>query len=247
MVRPKFCLPALVVLTMTAAAAPEADPFAARRAALVDGIAREDRALAAAQGRDPIRAEVLDALRRTPRHLFVPRALRDQAYGDHPLSIGHGQTISQPYVVALMTDLLRVGPGDTVLEVGTGSGYQAAVLAELGVVVQTIEIVAPLARRARADLAAAGYADRVTVHVGDGYAGLPDLAPFDGIIVTAAPDHVPPPLIAQLRPGGRLVVPVGPQGRNQKLVVVAKDQAGEVRTTEILPVRFVPLTGDHQE
>lgn len=244
MLRRTFFLPALAVLTMTAAAASDPDPFAARRDALVDGIARHDRMFAAARGRDPMRAEVLAALRRTPRHRFVPREMQGQAYADRPLPIGHGQTISQPYVVALMTDLLRVGPGDTVLEVGTGSGYQAAVLAELGVIVHSIEIVAPLARRARADLADAGYADRVTVHIGDGYAGLPDLAPFDGILVTAAPDHVPQPLLDQLRRGARLVIPVGPQGRDQQLLVVHKDAAGELHTTEVIPVRFVPLTGD---
>ncbi len=215
---------------------------AADRRAMVEVIARHDRFDAARAGRPELSPAVLAAMTRTPRHLFVPADLQFEAYADRPLPIGHGQTISQPYIVALMTGLLAVSPGDTVLEVGTGSGYQAAVLAEMGVTVHSIEIVVPLARRARRDLAAAGYADRVTVHEGDGYAGLPDLAPFAGVIVTAAPDHVPPPLIEQLKPGGRLVIPVGPAGHDQELLVVVKGKDGVVRSERVLGVRFVPLT-----
>ena len=193
-------------------------------------------------GRSALSPAVLAALDRAPRHLFVPADLQTVAYANNPLPIGHDQTISQPYIVALMTELLETAPGDTVLEVGTGSGYQAAVLAELGVVVHSIEIVPALARRARRDLAAAGYAGSVTVHEGDGYAGLPDLAPFDGVIVTAAPDHVPGPLLEQLAPGGRLVIPVGSAGGHQELLVLTKSADGAVHRERVTGVRFVPLT-----
>lgn len=220
---------------------PPADRSADRRA-MVEEIARYDRF--AGLGRPMLSSAVLEALGRTPRHLFVPADLQSAAYANRPLPIGHGQTISQPYIVALMTELLETSPGDRVLEVGTGSGYQAAVLAEMGVTVHSIEIVVPLARRARRDLAAAGYADRVTVYEGDGYAGLPDLAPFDGVIVTAAPDHVPGPLIEQLKPGGRLVIPVGLAGHNQELMLVVKGEDGVVRSERVVGVRFVPLTRD---
>ena len=214
----------------------------ADRRAMVEEIARYDRF--AGLGRPMLSSAVLEALGRTPRHLFVPADLQSAAYANRPLPIGYGQTISQPYIVALMTELLETSPGDRVLEVGTGSGYQAAVLAEMGVTVHSIEIVVPLARRARRDLAAAGYADRVTVYEGDGYAGLPDLAPFDGVIVTAAPDHVPGPLIEQLKPSGRLVIPVGPAGHDQELMLVVKGEDGVVRSERVVGVRFVPLTRD---
>jgi protein-L-isoaspartate(D-aspartate) O-methyltransferase len=220
------------------------DSRAADRRAMVEEIVRYDRLASAQMGRPALSPAVLGALGRAPRHLFVPADLQTVAYANNPLPIGHGQTISQPYIVALMTGLLETSPGDTVLEVGTGSGYQAAVLAEMGVVVHSIEIVPALARRARRDLAVAGYADRVTVHEGDGYAGLPDLAPFDGVIVTAAPDHVPAPLLAQLAPGGRLVIPVGASGGHQDLLVVTRDEDGAVRRERVTGVRFVPLTRD---
>ena len=181
------------------------------------------------------------ALLNVPRERFVPQSLADMAYENHPLPIGEGQTISQPFIVALMTELLQLAPGAKVLEVGTGSGYQAAVLAELGAKVYSIEIVAPLATRARADLDAAGYGAVVT-RIGDGYKGWPDEAPFDGIVVTAAPDHVPPALIEQLKPGARLVIPVGPHWLSQELRVIRKDADGRTVTQRTLPVRFVPLT-----
>ncbi len=186
---------------------------------------------------------VLDAMAAVPRHEFVPPELRSRAYENNPLPIGHGQTISQPSIVALMTELLCVAPGDTVLEIGTGSGYQAAVLAHLGAVVHSIEIVPELADAAAKRLARLGY-HRVTVHVGDGYEGLPDLAPFPAILVTAAPPEVPRTLVAQLAPGGRLVVPVGPQHGAQQLMVIAKDAAGATTSRRVLPVRFVPLVHD---
>jgi protein-L-isoaspartate(D-aspartate) O-methyltransferase len=204
-------------------------------------IDRHARACRAVLGRDRIDPAVLAAIRRVPRERFVPEDSRAFAHGDHPLSIGHGQTISQPFIVALMTDLLNVAPGQHVLEVGTGCGYQAAVLAELGAAVETIEIVPELALTARQTLAALGQ-ERVTVHVGDGHGGLPERAPFDRIIVTAAPPEVPGALLEQLAPGGRLVIPVG-SWHAQELLVIEKGDEGRLRERRVLPVAFVPLTG----
>lgn len=184
--------------------------------------------------------EVRRAMRGVPRHHFVPRRLRDRAYVNRPLPIGHGQTISQPIVVARMTRLLRPDTDDVVLEVGTGSGYQAAVLAELVKTVHTIEIIPELARRAEGVLDALGYGNVVT-RVGDGYYGWEKHAPFDGIVVTAAPSHIPPPLIEQLRPGGRLVIPVGPPYGIQRLMLVVKREDGTLRQRSLGRVRFVPF------
>lgn len=186
---------------------------------------------------------VLAAMKAVPRHQFVPDDQRSRAYGDHPLPIGYNQTISQPYIVALMTSLLAPEPTDTVLEIGTGSGYQAAVLAEVVSRVYTIEIVEPLCARARETLEAGGY-DNVEVRCGDGYGGWPEHAPFDGVILTAAPDTVPRPLLDQLAEGGRLVVPEGRY--NQELVVYEKS-GGEIKRREVLAVRFVPMTGRAEE
>jgi protein-L-isoaspartate(D-aspartate) O-methyltransferase len=185
-------------------------------------------------------ARVLAAMRKVPRHLFVPEEVREHAYENRPLPIGEDQTISQPFVVALMTQLLELAPDSRVLEVGTGSGYQAAILAELAGEVYTIEIVEPLARRADATLRRLGY-DKVRVRTGDGYRGWPEAAPFQGIIVTCAPDHVPQPLQEQLAEGGRLVIPVGARG-DQELVVIGKEDGKLVRR-DVIPVRFVPMTG----
>jgi protein-L-isoaspartate(D-aspartate) O-methyltransferase len=187
--------------------------------------------------------EVLEAVSAVPRHRFVPESLRESAYEDRPLPIGHGQTISQPYIVALMTELADVTAGDTVLEVGTGSGYQAAVLAQMGVKVSSIEINEPLADQARAALEAAGDADRVEVRTGDGYAGWPEHAPFDAVIVTAAPPAIPEPLKQQLRVGGRLVIPVGQNF--QRLLRITRSETG-FEEENVLPVRFVPMTGRAQ-
>jgi protein-L-isoaspartate(D-aspartate) O-methyltransferase len=184
---------------------------------------------------------ILDALRLVPRHEFVPEGLRGESYADLPLPIGCGQTISQPFIVALMTHLLDLAPDSVVLEVGTGSGYQAAVLAQLVRQVHTIEIIPALAASAAHRLSSLGYAN-VSVRQGDGYDGLEEAAPFDGIIVTAAPGHIPPPLFQQLKPGGRMVIPVGPRFWRQHLMVVERDPEGQVRTRELIPVRFVPLT-----
>jgi protein-L-isoaspartate(D-aspartate) O-methyltransferase len=200
--------------------------------------------LAASAGPASIRSidrKVLGAMRKVPRHLLVPEEVRAEAYQNTPLPIGYEQTISQPYIVALMTDLLDVRPEHVVLEVGTGSGYQAAVLGELVAQVYTIEIVEALAERATRQLAELGYRN-VTVRAGDGYAGWPEHAPFDRIIVTAGATHVPQPLIDQLKPGGRMVIPVGRAWNRLDLTVVEKTKAGKLRTQRILPVAFVPLT-----
>lgn len=187
---------------------------------------------------------VFESMRRVPRHLFVDESLMNDAYSDRPLPIGYGQTISQPYIVALMTELLQVDSGDVVLEVGTGSGYQAAVLAEIVSKVYTIEIIEALGKRAERRLENLGYKN-IKVKIDDGYYGWPDYAPFDAIIVTAAAGHIPPPLIKQLKPGGRMAIPVGSIFFVQNLVLVKKNMKGEITTKNILPVRFVPLVGGH--
>ena len=187
---------------------------------------------------------VLGAMLTVPRHLFVPETHRDRAYGDHPLPIGHGQTISQPYIVAFMTELLEIEPGDRVLEVGTGSGYQAAVASMLADSVFTVEIVPELAAEAESRLERLGYRD-VDVRSGDGYFGWEEHAPYDAIFVTAAAGHVPPPLVQQLVPGGRMAIPVGGPFQLQNLVLVEKAADGTVTTRSVLPVQFVPLTGGH--
>lgn len=191
-------------------------------------------------GQDAFSERVMTALAQVPRHYFVPPELQDAAYDNGPLPIGHGQTISQPYIVALMTDLLRPRPDDVVLEVGTGSGYQTAVLARLVRQVYSLEVVAALAAAAGARLQQLGCSN-VEVHHSDGYAGWPEHAPYDGIIVTAAAPYVPAALIAQLKPGARLVIPVGDTGGPQELLVVEKDAAGAITQRAVLPVAFVPL------
>ncbi|MDX1642738.1 MAG: protein-L-isoaspartate(D-aspartate) O-methyltransferase [Thermoanaerobaculia bacterium] len=195
-------------------------------------------------GREALDPAVVEALGTVPRHRFVPEDQRRWAYDNRPLPIGHGQTISQPYIVALMTDLLDLEPDDRVLEIGTGSGYQAAILAEIVDEVYTIEVVEPLHERSSALLAELEY-DHVETRLGDGYYGWPEVAPFDAIIVTAAASHVPPPLIEQLASPGRMMIPVGSRFMVQQLVLVTKSAAGEISLEQILPVRFVPLTGDH--
>jgi protein-L-isoaspartate(D-aspartate) O-methyltransferase len=184
---------------------------------------------------------VLDAMQAVPRHKFVPPELIDQAYADHPLPIGYGQTISQPYIVALMTEKLNIGPGDRVLEIGTGSGYQAAVLAEITDQVYSIEIIPQLAEQASRTLQETGYATVQTLNA-DGYYGWEAHAPYDAIIVTAAPDHVPRPLIQQLKDGGRLVIPIGPPGGYQTLWQITR-HGDQLETKNLGGVRFVPFTG----
>jgi protein-L-isoaspartate(D-aspartate) O-methyltransferase len=225
----------LVTLGLVAPAAcqrePRADAWREAQARLVD------QRLVPAGIRD---SATLAAMRSVPRHEFVPKDQRAQAYEDIPLPIGHGQTISQPAVVALMTELIQPRAGKKVLEVGTGSGYQAAVLAQAGCRVWTIEIFQALAKQARDRLARLGYSN-VTVRHGDGYAGWPEEAPFDAIMVTAAAESVPPALVDQLARGGRLVMPVGDQLSHQDLLLLEKDSAGRVTSRQVLPVRFVPF------
>lgn len=215
------------------------DPYAQSRARMV-----ESQLQRAIFGRKPITdPAVLEAMRKVPRHEFVPEEVRLNAYDDTPLPIGEGQTISQPYIVANMTEAINPKSGDKILEIGTGSGYQAAILAEIVDEVYTIEIVKPLGKRAAKALSKLGY-DNIHTRIGDGYQGWPDAAPFDAIIVTAAPDHVPQPLIDQLKPGGRMVIPVGPRGRTQALTLLTKQDDGTIKKEVLEPVRFVPLTRD---
>jgi protein-L-isoaspartate(D-aspartate) O-methyltransferase len=222
---------AVVVLSVLGCGSPQpAQDFDGQRRAMVEQQLR---------ARDITSARVLDAMRKVPRHLFIPEERRRDAYGDFPVPIGHGQTISQPYIVAFMTQALDVQPTDRVLEIGTGSGYQAAVLAELVAEVYTIEIVEPLAARARETLASLGYRN-VRVRAGNGYLGWPEQAPFDRVIVTAAPEEVPPALVEQLKEGGVLAIPVGDIW--QELRILRKTAEG-METLETLPVRFVPMTG----
>lgn len=213
------------------------------RAELVERVRLELELTRRETGNEAVDPKVLAAMAAVPRHLFVPEPLRDFAYQNRPLPIGYGQTISQPYVVALMTDLLDVEAGDRVLEVGTGSAYQAAVLAELVEEVYTVEIIPELAAQAADRLGELGY-DTVRARHADGYHGWPEHAPFDAIIVTAASSHVPPPLIEQLAPGGRMVIPVGGPFATQQLMLVTKTADGAIRTRQVLPVAFVPLTRD---
>ena len=228
----------LPVLMMTDAAAQ--DDYAARRKAMVEVIAEIARDTGVESGRPRFAKAVMAAMEKVPRHRFVPALETAFAYSDRPLPIGHGQTISQPFIVALMTDLLDLKPNYRVLEIGTGCGYQAAVLAEIAREVYTIEIVEPLAQEAAARLAALGYRN-VSARAGDGYRGWPEHAPFDAIVVTAAAPSVPPALVDQLKPGGRLVIPVGAQWEPQQLLIIDKDAMGATSTRRILGVRFVPL------
>lgn len=222
----------------------EGPPPAERRAAMIREIEADVRATRRETGRAELDRRVIDALAKVPRHEFVPDTLRERAYENRPLPIGHAQTISQPFVVALMTDLLALGDGAVVLDVGTGSGYQAAVLAEVAAKVYSIEIIPELGEEARRRLRELGY-DNVEVRIGDGYYGWPEAAPFDGILVAAAIDEVPGPLVDQLKTGGRIVLPQGNPSRSQDLVVLEKTESGRLDRRSVIPVRFVPLTGEH--
>ena len=222
------------------------DRYAAQRDAMLEEIARTTRETRNETGRAALSPRVMEALKRVPRQKLVPPGEESNAYRNRPLAIGLGQTISQPFIVGLMTDLMDVKPGDKVLEVGTGSGYQAAVLAELGAKVYSIEILEPLGREAAARLAALGYRS-VATRIGDGYRGWPEEAPFDSIIVTAAPREVPDALVAQLKPGGKLVIPLGQSGGAQTLYLMEKHADGRLTRREILAVRFVPLTGEAEK
>ena len=235
--------PLLIVLLLFSPADVDAASYAKERAALVEEVriwGKRD----PPPGRRSFDEKVLSALNEVRRHEFVPRNARDEAYANHPLPIGHGQTISQPYIVALMTDLVEPKEDDVVLEIGTGSGYQAAVLAKLVKKVYSIEIIEPLAKSVSERLDRLGYGN-VETRLGDGYYGWEEHAPFDAIVVTAAASHVPPPLIQQLKPGGRMVIPVGGRFMLQYLLLIEKNNDGEIITRQITAVRFVPLTGRH--
>jgi protein-L-isoaspartate(D-aspartate) O-methyltransferase len=235
-----FLIAATSLLLVTPAAA-ERD-FAADRERMVETIVALARSPTVLRDSDGLDASILGAMREVPRHELVPEDVRPAAYANRPLPIGYGQTISQPFIVALMTDLARPDKDDVVLEIGTGSGYQAAVLSRLVDRVYSIEIVEPLVRKAKERLHSLGY-NNITVRQGDGYHGWPEHAPFDAILVTAAASHIPPPLVGQLKPGGRMVIPVGPAFMAQNLMLVEKDPNGRVQTRVLLPVSFVPLTG----
>jgi len=214
--------------------------FEAERQQMVADIVAHTVFVTGRLGKASLDRRVLDVMGRVPRHAFVPASLLPVAYGDMPLPVGHGKTVSQPFIVALMTDLLELQPEHEVLEIGTGVGYQTAVLAALVRHVYSIELIEPLATRARRQLAAMGLAGKVDIRVGDGHLGWPEHAPFARIIVTAAPEHVPRALIDQLAPGGRIVIPAGPYGA-QQLVVLTKDAAGHVAEREVLQVSFSAL------
>jgi protein-L-isoaspartate(D-aspartate) O-methyltransferase len=234
-------LAAALAAPLGAACAAEQDSYAAARQRMLAEVEADMRATARSTGRNRLDPRVAAAIGKVPRHRFVPAQLADRAYENRPLPIGHQQTISQPFIVALMTDLVDPKPADRVLEIGTGSGYQAAVLAELVARVYTIEIVQPLGEQAAALLKSLGYRN-VETRIGDGYLGWPEAAPFDAIVVTAAPDHMPQPLVEQLAPNGRLIAPVGSRYGIQLLQLLRKDAQGRAVTRSVLEVRFVPLT-----
>ncbi len=220
------------------------DPYAPRREGLIRAIEVDVQETSDRIGRKTLAPIVMEAMQRVPRHEFVPEGQKPYAYENRPLPIGYGQTISQPYIVAVMTDLADATDGKSILEVGTGSGYQAAILAACGARVYTIEIIPELAQQARDRLGRLGY-DTVEVRAGDGYYGWPEQAPFDAILVTAASTQIPPPLIKQLKPTGKMIIPIGSAFMTQQLMLVEKTQDGRVRTRQLLPVAFVPLTGGH--
>jgi protein-L-isoaspartate(D-aspartate) O-methyltransferase len=242
----KIFLPALSLCftLLSQSPAKSADTYRYAREQLVREIEMDVKKTSLHLKKSKLDSRVLDAMRSVPRHKFVPRRIRDRSYDNRPLPIGHGQTISQPYIVAIMTDLLSVDKESKVLEVGTGSGYQAAILAEIVKEVYTIEIIEPLGKSAKKRLSELGYAN-IHVRLADGYYGWQDKGPFDAIVVTAAASHIPPPLIRQLKPGGTMIIPVGGQFMVQHLVLVEKDTDGSTKTRQLLPVRFVPLTGKH--
>ena len=236
-------VPALLMVGLAHATSATAQDDAAARKRMVEEIVMMARETGAETGRGRFRDAVMNAMGKVPRHRFVPTPQESFAYDNRPLEIGDGQTISQPYIVALMTDLIDPKPTDVVLEIGTGSGYQAAVLAELVARVYTVEIVEPLGLRAAKVLGELGYRN-VQARIGDGYAGWPEAAPFDAIVVTAAAAAVPQPLVDQLKPGGRMVLPIGEPAEVQHLLLVEKRADGSATTRRTLPVRFVPLTRD---
>ena len=226
------------------AAADDNDQYTRQRQLMVEEIADDARRFAHYVENDSVNEKVLHVMSTVPRHVFIPPENRAQAYENRPIPIGYGQTISQPYIVALMTDLLNPHPDDKVLEIGTGSGYQAAILSRLVKEVYSIEIIEPLGQISKQVLQDLGY-DNITTRIADGYDGWPEQAPFDSIIVTAAISHIPPPLVRQLKNGGTMVIPVGTRFQTQQLTLVKKDRSGAITTKQIMPVIFVPFTGGH--
>lgn len=222
------------------------DDYARQREKMIRTIEADVLATSTYLSKEALDPRVMEAMNTVPRHALVPAEHRTRSYANRPLPIGYGQTISQPYIVAIMTDLLNPQPEYTILEVGTGSGYQAAILSRLVRRVYTMEIIEPLGERARDHIAELGYRN-IEMRIGDGYYGWEQHAPFDGIVVTAAASHIPPPLIRQLKPGGRMVIPVGSRFLTQQLLLVVKDEEGRVTTRQLLPVRFVPLTGERDQ
>ncbi len=241
---PALAAAILCALLTSAALAQDETEYTGLRKGMVEEIEADVKYTSLYIGKLSLDERVMQAMGKVPRHRFVPKRLRAYAYDNRPLPIGHGQTISQPYIVALMTDLLQVDTDDIALEIGTGSGYQAAILAKLVKHVYTIEIIQPLGEAASERLQHIGY-DNITTRIGDGYYGWEAHAPFDVIIVTAAAGSIPPPLIKQLKPGGRMAIPVGGVYATQQLILVEKDMQGKITTKQVLPVRFVPLTGKH--
>ncbi len=218
--------------------------FELERGQMIQAIKHDVISTSRAIGKNRLDSAVFEVMGRIPRHEFVPPSQQRHAYENRPLAIGYGQTISQPYIVALMTDILDLEPSDTVLEIGTGSAYQAAVLGELVENVFTIEIIPELGKQARQRLQRLGYSN-VEVRIADGYYGWEEHAPFDAILVAAAASQVPPPLIRQLKPGGKMIIPVGAPFSVQHLLLISKEAEGAVRSRQVLPVAFVPLTGGH--
>lgn len=240
----KVLLAALFLCVIGGAVESKGVDFPALRQAMVEEIADDARSTVSYIEKEALDERVMQAMGRVPRHEFAPEDQIAYAYENRPLAIGYGQTISQPYIVALMTDLAQVEASDRVLEIGTGSGYQAAILGRLADQVYTIEIIEQLGEQAAQRFASLGYAN-IESRVGDGYYGWEEHAPFDAIIVTAAAGQVPPPLIRQLKPGGRMVIPVGGAFQVQQLMLVEKTEDDKLKTRQVLPVLFVPLTGEH--
>jgi len=235
-----FSIIALLLCQLTFAA----DDFHRAREKMITLIEKDVTMTRFMTQRHRLNERVIQALAQVPRHQFVPANSAKYAYENRPLRIGYGQTISQPYIVAIMTEIIDLEADDVVLEIGTGSGYQAAILAELAKKVYTIEIIRPLGQQAAKRLQSLGY-QNIESKISDGYYGWQEAAPFDAIVVTAAASHIPSPLIQQLRPGGKMIIPVGSQFLTQQLMVVEKSLDGKVKNRQILPVSFVPLTGDH--
>lgn len=247
---PKTALWIIILTLVTSLVIPaylyasEEDPYMQKRQHMVYLIEKDVKATSRYLDTEALDPKVIEVIAKVPRHKFVSPRTIDNAYKNIPLPIGHGQTISQPYIVAIMTDLLKLSEDDIVLEIGTGSGYQAAVLAELVKQVYTLEIIEPLGKQAQQRFKKLGY-NNITTKIADGYYGWKKHAPYDAIIVTAAASHIPHPLIAQLKPGGRMMIPVGGNFMTQQLLLINKDEEGKIETRQMLPVRFVPLTGEH--